>query len=119
MLQPAVRTRRVTESKEDATFHGTLRSFTNISSAKSIIKKIGAEVVQLLLAHGFQVLNSASCCIVLVLYEAKTLVLLPAGPDGSVEQVLSAQSVSRFKLRQLFDGDMQGNDLCFQQFKKN
>ncbi|KAK4770800.1 hypothetical protein SAY87_031332 [Trapa incisa] len=51
--RPAVRTRRGTEPEEDATFYGTLRSLTNISSAKSVIKKIGSEALQLLLAHGF------------------------------------------------------------------
>lgn len=66
-MQPAVRTRRASDSKEDATFCGTLRSLTNVNSAKSIVKKIGAEAVQLLLAHGFEVLNSAACCIILLL----------------------------------------------------
>ena len=34
---------------------GALKCFSNITRAESIIKKIGADVVQLLLAHGFQV----------------------------------------------------------------
>lgn len=58
MLQPSVRTRRSNGSTEDETFIGALKCFSNKTSTKSTIKKIGLEVVQFLLAHGFQVLFS-------------------------------------------------------------
>ncbi|KAJ8761086.1 hypothetical protein K2173_000765 [Erythroxylum novogranatense] len=54
--KPSVRTRRSNSSTEDATFNGVLRCFSNITSTKKIIKKISKDVVQLLLAHGFQVI---------------------------------------------------------------
>lgn len=56
-LQPAAHTRRSNGSTVDATFDGVLTCFSNNIGTKSIIKKIGADVVQLLLAHGFQVTN--------------------------------------------------------------
>ncbi|KAI4296853.1 hypothetical protein L6164_036773 [Bauhinia variegata] len=49
-----VRTRRSNSSTHDATFSGALKCFSNNTSTKSIIKKIGPDTVQLLLAHGFQ-----------------------------------------------------------------
>ncbi|KAL6992446.1 isoform X1 [Sarracenia purpurea var. burkii] len=60
IAKPAVRTRRSTDPKEDATFDEILKSFSNSNSAKSIIKKISAEVAQLLLAHAFQAYLSLS-----------------------------------------------------------
>jgi len=54
-LQPSARTRRSNGVAEDTTFDGALKCFSNNTGTKSIIKKIGADVVQLLLAHGFQV----------------------------------------------------------------
>ncbi|PKI61806.1 hypothetical protein CRG98_017783 [Punica granatum] len=55
IVKPTVRTRRrLSDSAEDATFHGTLRSLGNMNSVRSVVKKISAEAVQLLLAHGFQ-----------------------------------------------------------------
>jgi hypothetical protein len=54
-LQPSTRTRRSNGFTEDTTFEGALKCFSNNTGTKSIIKKIGADVVQLLLAHGFQV----------------------------------------------------------------
>jgi hypothetical protein len=54
-LQPSARIRRSNGVSEDTTFDGALKCFSNNTGTKSIIKKIGADVVQLLLAHGFQV----------------------------------------------------------------
>ncbi|XP_057948948.1 negative regulator of systemic acquired resistance SNI1 isoform X2 [Malania oleifera] len=54
IAKPAVRTRRSNDSKEDATLEGVLKCFSNINSAKSVVKKISSEVAQLLLAHAFQ-----------------------------------------------------------------
>ncbi|KAJ1387557.1 hypothetical protein SESBI_39891, partial [Sesbania bispinosa] len=51
---PSVRTRRSNGCNEDATFDGALKCFSNKTGTKSIIKKTGADVIQLLLAHGFQ-----------------------------------------------------------------
>ncbi|RHN51170.1 hypothetical protein MtrunA17_Chr6g0466171 [Medicago truncatula] len=53
-FKPAARTRRSSGVTEDTTFDGALKCFSNKTRTKSIIKKIGADVVQLLLAHGFQ-----------------------------------------------------------------
>ncbi|XP_058730790.1 negative regulator of systemic acquired resistance SNI1 [Vicia villosa] len=52
--KPAARTRRSNgDTVVDATFDGVVKCFSNSTGTKSIIKKIGADVVQLLLAHGF------------------------------------------------------------------
>ncbi|MBA0663457.1 hypothetical protein Goklo_003575 [Gossypium klotzschianum] len=48
-----VRTRRSNGPSEDSTFLGVLKSFSNSSSVRSIIKKLNVEVIQLLLAHAF------------------------------------------------------------------
>ncbi|XP_059440204.1 negative regulator of systemic acquired resistance SNI1 isoform X2 [Corylus avellana] len=53
-LQPSIRTRRSNGSSDDATFSGALKCFSSSTSTKGIIKKIGIEVIQLLLAHGFK-----------------------------------------------------------------
>lgn len=54
ITKPSARTRRSNGVNEDTTFDGALKCFSNNTGTKSIIKKIGADVVQLLLAHGFQ-----------------------------------------------------------------
>ncbi|XP_004505117.2 negative regulator of systemic acquired resistance SNI1 isoform X2 [Cicer arietinum] len=54
ITKPSARTRRSSGCTEDATFDGALKCFSNKNGTKSIIKKIGGDVVQLLLAHGFQ-----------------------------------------------------------------
>ncbi|KAK3013514.1 hypothetical protein RJ639_010014 [Escallonia herrerae] len=51
---PSFCTRRSSGSADDTTFHGILKSFSDSSSTKSIIKKISGEVAQILLAHAFQ-----------------------------------------------------------------
>ncbi|GMN43629.1 hypothetical protein TIFTF001_012830 [Ficus carica] len=61
IAKPSVRTRRSNGSADDTTFGGTLKCFTNITSTRSTTKKIGAEVTQLLLVHGFQVIVIALC----------------------------------------------------------
>jgi len=55
-LQPPLRTRKRNDCIEDATFGGALKCFSNKAGTKSIMKKIGVDVIQFLLAHGFQVL---------------------------------------------------------------
>ena len=60
--QPSVRTRRSNGSANDATFPDILKGFGNGSSTKSILKKISAEVAQLLLAHAFQVYFKMTTC---------------------------------------------------------
>lgn len=52
--KPSVRTRRSNSPTDDASFTGALKCFSNITSTKSTLKKIRTEVIQLLLAHGFQ-----------------------------------------------------------------
>ncbi|CAL0313501.1 unnamed protein product [Lupinus luteus] len=54
ITKPSVRTRKTSGSTYDSTFHGALRCFSNKTGTKGIIKKMGADVVQFLLAHGFQ-----------------------------------------------------------------
>ena len=56
ILQPSVRTRRSNGSVDDTTFGGALKCFSDITGTRSAIKKIGTEVIQLLLVHGFQVI---------------------------------------------------------------
>lgn len=56
VLQPSVRTRKSNGTTEDATFDGLLKYFSNNTNTKNIIRKIGSEVAQLLLAHAFQVI---------------------------------------------------------------
>ncbi|KAB1668927.1 hypothetical protein ES319_1Z092800v1 [Gossypium barbadense] len=51
-LQP-VRTRRSNGPSEDSTFLRVLKSFSDSTSVRSIIKKLNVEVIQLLLAHAF------------------------------------------------------------------
>ncbi|KAK9227459.1 hypothetical protein WN943_012512 [Citrus x changshan-huyou] len=53
-LQPSVRTRRSNGPVDDATFTGILNWFSRSTGTKSILKKISIQVIQLLLAHGFQ-----------------------------------------------------------------
>lgn len=57
MLQFPVRTRRSNSLVNDSTFEGVLKCFSNSRSTKNIIKKIGMDVAQLLLAHAFLVIN--------------------------------------------------------------
>ncbi|XP_065879270.1 negative regulator of systemic acquired resistance SNI1 isoform X2 [Euphorbia lathyris] len=53
--KPSVRTRRSDNSVEyDGTLIGIFKCFSNVSSMKNITKKISKDVVQILLAHGFQ-----------------------------------------------------------------
>lgn len=58
-LQPSVRTRRSnTPQGEDLkTLNGILKTFSNGTNAKNITKKIGPVVVQILIGHGFLVIN--------------------------------------------------------------
>ncbi|KAA8515186.1 hypothetical protein F0562_018365 [Nyssa sinensis] len=60
IAKPSVRTRRSNGSTDDTTFDGLLKCFSNGNSTKNITKKIGPEVTQLLLAHGFQAFLSLS-----------------------------------------------------------
>ncbi|KAF9592934.1 hypothetical protein IFM89_019139 [Coptis chinensis] len=55
--KPSIRTQRSSESTKDATLTDVLRSFSSETSTKAIIKKISADVAQLLLAHAFQKKN--------------------------------------------------------------
>ncbi|KAB5534065.1 hypothetical protein DKX38_017151 [Salix brachista] len=58
----STRTRRSNGPTEDATtFSGVLNCFPNVTSTRSITKKISADVVQVLLAHAFQAHLSLSC----------------------------------------------------------
>ncbi|XP_039169983.1 negative regulator of systemic acquired resistance SNI1 isoform X1 [Eucalyptus grandis] len=59
--QPSVRTRRSSDSTDDPTFGGVLKCLLNGSSLRSLMKKIGAETVQLLLAHAFEAHLALSC----------------------------------------------------------
>ncbi|ESW25686.1 hypothetical protein PHAVU_003G056900 [Phaseolus vulgaris] len=54
ITKPSVRTRKTSDYIEDATFVGALKCFLNKAGTKSIMKKIGVDVIQFLLAHGFQ-----------------------------------------------------------------
>ncbi|XP_028780306.1 negative regulator of systemic acquired resistance SNI1 isoform X2 [Neltuma alba] len=54
ITKPSVRTRRTNVSVEDETFSGALKCFSNKATTKSTIKKIDSDIVQFLLAHGFQ-----------------------------------------------------------------
>ncbi|KAK2972881.1 hypothetical protein RJ640_029998 [Escallonia rubra] len=60
IAKPSLRTRRSSGSADDTTFGGILKSFSDSSSTKSIIKKISGEVAQILLAHAFQAYLSLS-----------------------------------------------------------
>ncbi|KAL4588305.1 hypothetical protein LXL04_001189 [Taraxacum kok-saghyz] len=50
----SVRTRRSSDSTNISTFGGVLKSYSNGSNTKGIIKKMSTEVAQLLLAHAFR-----------------------------------------------------------------
>ncbi|KAL8158913.1 hypothetical protein V2J09_000450 [Rumex salicifolius] len=52
--KPSVRTRRSDDSMDDPTIFGVLKRFANASISKNIIKKIGVDIIQLLLAHTLQ-----------------------------------------------------------------
>ncbi|GMP72286.1 hypothetical protein CsSME_00030374 [Camellia sinensis var. sinensis] len=60
IAKPSTRTRQSSDPIDDATYDGILKSFSNSNCAKNIIKKISAEVAQLLLAHAFQAYLSLS-----------------------------------------------------------
>ncbi|CAA7409866.1 unnamed protein product [Spirodela intermedia] len=49
-----VHTRRSKNSSDDATFETILKYFSNGPSTQTLVRKMSSEVVQLLLAHGFQ-----------------------------------------------------------------
>ncbi|KAK6264662.1 hypothetical protein SCA6_020096 [Theobroma cacao] len=51
--KPSVRTRRSDVTSEDSTLNRVLKSFSNGTYTRNIIKKIDVEAVQLLLAHAF------------------------------------------------------------------
>ncbi|XP_062110472.1 negative regulator of systemic acquired resistance SNI1-like isoform X2 [Humulus lupulus] len=53
--KPSIRTRRSNGSVDDTTFSGALKCFSDITGTKSAVKRIGTEVIQLLLVHGFQI----------------------------------------------------------------
>ncbi|XP_018502195.2 negative regulator of systemic acquired resistance SNI1-like [Pyrus x bretschneideri] len=62
IAKPSIRTRRSNgPPDDDASFNGALKCFSNITGAKSTRKKIRTQVVQLLLAHGFQAHLSLPC----------------------------------------------------------
>nr|AFK40407.1 unknown [Lotus japonicus] len=71
ITKPSVRTRRTNNCTEDATFDEALKCFSNKTGTKSTIKKIGADVIQLLLAHGFQ---------------AQLLILSERNEDGNISE---------------------------------
>ncbi|PIA46873.1 hypothetical protein AQUCO_01500424v1, partial [Aquilegia coerulea] len=54
LTKPSVRTRRSSNSTEVETLDGIMSCFSNDTSTRSIIKKIGTDAAQLLLAHAFQ-----------------------------------------------------------------
>ncbi|XP_057748042.1 negative regulator of systemic acquired resistance SNI1 [Arachis stenosperma] len=54
MTKPSARTRKSNGSPEDATFEVALKCISNKTGTKSITKKIGPDVMQFLLAFGFQ-----------------------------------------------------------------
>ncbi|KAK7832249.1 negative regulator of systemic acquired resistance sni1, partial [Quercus suber] len=54
IAKPSIRTRRSTDFVDDETFNGALKCFSNGSSTKGIIKRIGIKEIQLLLAHGYK-----------------------------------------------------------------
>ncbi|KAH7568838.1 hypothetical protein JRO89_XS06G0059500 [Xanthoceras sorbifolium] len=54
ILQPSVRTRRSNGPKDEATFDGILKYFSNSINLRNFVKKMSTEIVQLLLAHAFQ-----------------------------------------------------------------
>lgn len=55
--QGPVRTRRSDNSQEDLKLESVLSFFLTTASTKAIVKKMGAEIAQLLLAHAYQVTN--------------------------------------------------------------
>ncbi|XP_050287163.1 negative regulator of systemic acquired resistance SNI1 isoform X3 [Quercus robur] len=54
IAKPSIRTRRSTDFVDDETFNGALKCFSNGTSTKGIIKRIGIKEIQLLLAHGYK-----------------------------------------------------------------
>ncbi|XP_048490804.1 negative regulator of systemic acquired resistance SNI1 isoform X4 [Beta vulgaris subsp. vulgaris] len=59
-LQPSTRKRKSEGSQDDATNIGFFKCFVNSTSTKGIVKKVGAEAVQVLLAHALQACMSIS-----------------------------------------------------------
>jgi hypothetical protein len=55
--QGAVRTRRSDNSQEDLKLENVLSFFLTATSAKAIVRKMSAEIAQLLLTHAYQVRN--------------------------------------------------------------
>ncbi|XP_020541363.1 negative regulator of systemic acquired resistance SNI1 isoform X2 [Jatropha curcas] len=55
IAKPSVRTRRSNSPiEDDGTFIGVLKGFSNVTTTKNITKRIGQDIVQMLLAHAFQ-----------------------------------------------------------------
>ncbi|KAL5774357.1 hypothetical protein ACOSP7_011914 [Xanthoceras sorbifolium] len=54
ITKPSVRTRRSNGPKDEATFDGILKYFSNSINLRNFVKKMSTEIVQLLLAHAFQ-----------------------------------------------------------------
>lgn len=59
LLQPSVRTRRSNgpQAEESKTLNGILKTFSNGTNAKNITKKIGPDIVQILIGHAFLVIT--------------------------------------------------------------
>ncbi|OMO65237.1 hypothetical protein COLO4_31385 [Corchorus olitorius] len=58
--KPSTRTRSSNGPPEDSPFIGVLKSFSNSTTTRNIIKKMDADIVQLLLSHAFQAYLSMS-----------------------------------------------------------
>lgn len=59
-VKPSTRKRKSEGSQDDATNIGFFKCFVNSTSTKGIVKKVGAEAVQVLLAHALQACMSIS-----------------------------------------------------------
>ncbi|GAB2298620.1 isoform X1 [Dionaea muscipula] len=57
-VKPCVRTRKSSGATDDVTISKVLKSLSNSINTRSIMKKIGAEMLQLLISHAFQAFMS-------------------------------------------------------------
>ncbi|XP_015576871.1 negative regulator of systemic acquired resistance SNI1 isoform X1 [Ricinus communis] len=94
IAKPSFRTRRSNSpAEDDGTLIGVLKCFSNVTSTKSITKKISKDVVQMLLAHAFQAHLS-----LLLPYQESGCISAPKDKEGSnslveiCENVISAFS---------------------------
>lgn len=103
IVKPSARTKKSNASIEDAALDGVLMRLSNKTSTKSIIKKIGSDVAQILLAHAFQ----AYVSLYLQQYNVKSTRDFKEDVIGSCSSSTCENLISAFNCLKDVDGHME------------